>query len=311
MDLNFTEESWVAVKVGCGISITGFILNILGLIVINRVTSMRWSTRWFIFSQSLIDAIGCFIYFLHIVLIDPLGLKVYCKVFAFNWSISAVSTVNLIFITIERYFAIMKPFWFEINYTPKRTLLMIVSAWIIGFLLNPQVVVYVPIQMEYEVVCGITDLIIFYPISGSIFLLMFISTLLTMAFVYGSIIRELRLKRQVVLPISTAAPSPPSIHVKTLKVCLAVSTAYILCFLPVLVFTLLFASEIDLGTYIGMIGADFSILNYIVNPVIYTLSLKQFRTEILKCLSFSVFRISPDQSINTITADTNLKVIDV
>ncbi|XP_071953610.1 histamine H2 receptor-like [Antedon mediterranea] len=286
MASNITEESLGVVEslinIGCALSVLGFIVNIVVLLIINRVVFIRKTTRWFIFNQSLIDATGCLLFFVLSLLpfspFDCFYNRITLWFQSATFTLSTASSVNVLFISVERYFAIIKPFWFETNYTVKRTVIMMVSAWILGILCHPTMLIMLYKIITQNIQCDDDDgeekEELARKITTNIIPVVCISTILILVLIYTRIIFELvKMKNNVSNQMTS------SIHVKTLKVFIAVSTAYIVCFVPIIVFLYgdIFVSK-GIRKYVAV---DLVVLNFSLNPFIYTISLSQFRTEVI------------------------------
>lgn len=123
------------------IALLGVIGNGLVIFVLARVPSLRSFTNVLITNQSVIDFTSSIIFFFLYVTpkpklpIQPKFAVFVCKFWYSEyplWAISVSSTVNLVCLTVERYFAVIHPLKYRNRFTINRARLLCLLPWIIG-----------------------------------------------------------------------------------------------------------------------------------------------------------------------------------
>lgn len=202
-----TEETFQSVPIFTEvffsfIAALGIIGNGLVLYVFFKVRSLRINTNILIGNQSLVDFIASVCLLLNFVppeknlssleVSHPTLAELICKLWHSDysyWAFATISTTNLIFLTLERYFAVVFPHLYRKRANARITRAVCVLAWVIGALAK----VYIPIlhtidedgvcssRSNWRQVIGYTSLIT-----------TIIIPLTVMIFAYTSIIRALR-----------------------------------------------------------------------------------------------------------------------
>lgn len=196
---NFLQEIFIII-----LAIIGIFGNGLVLYVFFKVPQLRVTTNIFICNQSLIDFCASFLLVFTFVPPEPdlthLNLRshffasVLCRMWFSQylyWTIIKTSTVNLTFLTMDRYFAVVFPLSYRQTARPRLAVLFSVLAWVIGAALE----IYFPIihRVFEDGECSSRAFKSIRPLIGCVEVLTtLIIPLGLMVFVYASIIIKLR-----------------------------------------------------------------------------------------------------------------------
>lgn len=136
------------------LAIIGIVGNGLVLYIFYKVPQLRVTTNVFIGNQSLLDLCASCLRILTFVPEEPnlIGLDQKNRILAgfvcrlwfseyLYWAVTKASTVNLIFLTVERYVAVVFPLTYRRNARPRVAIILSLFAWIIGALIE----IYFPI----------------------------------------------------------------------------------------------------------------------------------------------------------------------
>ncbi|KAJ8044646.1 Rhodopsin, GQ-coupled [Holothuria leucospilota] len=144
------QEGDVLMKVFYAIfAILGVMGNGLVLFVFYKTPDLHVPTNILIGHQSLVDLVFSVILFLNFIppsidletlgvshpVLSNLTCKVWVSEFVY-WSILKVSTINLVFLTLERYFAVVHPIKFIKIMNRRIAISMCILAWILGIVLS-------------------------------------------------------------------------------------------------------------------------------------------------------------------------------
>ncbi|KAJ8043281.1 Octopamine receptor beta-2R [Holothuria leucospilota] len=187
------------------IAVLGISGNGLVLVVIAKVPDLRSITNILIGHQSFVDFISsCLllvVYFPQAINLEALSANhivlanFICKVWVDQfvyWAVIKVSTVNLVCLTLERYFAVVYPHNYRQRASKKGAALVCVAAWIIGPL--SELYFLFTFSVDEGGQCSKNELKRSgeYAIAFMVFTFTLVIPLMIMAFVYISIIRALR-----------------------------------------------------------------------------------------------------------------------
>ena len=316
----------------------GIMGNGMVICVFIRMVSLQNLINLFIINQSLIDFTSSLV-FLIVRFQQILGKAVsltpgnqldrfICKFWLSEycmWALFISSTFNLMNITLERYFAIMKPqaYRFAVGAIRKRMVLVAILTWLLGFLPDctwayvhdvtaPDVCSASWKSKNARVVAGFV-----------VFTVTFLAPLSLMVFAYFQIIRQLRRnarrvgQNELVHSVELASNSSGNRHnrpnqvlnVKSkvnrniIKTMVTVSTVYGMCWAPSAITYFLYNLELITITWDGPWDFVCEITvscNMLVNPFIYTMQYKQFQEGLKK-----VFGIAPDTDSDRDTQGTS------
>ncbi|XP_022080944.1 allatostatin-A receptor-like [Acanthaster planci] len=127
------------------IGVIGLTGNAIVVIVICKVKFMHTKTNAFICNQAVVDFLGSLFLIVTSALPvpDPLpdnsGYQIVCLFWLsefFLWACYTSSTYNLVFLTCERYVAIVYPFKYVTLYTRKSIVGMVAIVWLLGLILE-------------------------------------------------------------------------------------------------------------------------------------------------------------------------------
>lgn len=125
------------------IGILGTLGNLFVCIFVGKMKSQK--VKFLIRSQAMID-LGASI----LITIDTINTELnvepdppnipvigqlYCNLWSYQlllFGLFAASSYNLVAISIERYITVFHPFWYRINFTGKKSVLLGVAAWVLG-----------------------------------------------------------------------------------------------------------------------------------------------------------------------------------
>ncbi|KAJ8044660.1 Somatostatin receptor type 1 [Holothuria leucospilota] len=156
--ITFTEESEddggngssiIGVVVFIIIAILGIMGNGLVLFVFYKVRELHVFTNILIAHQSIVDLLSSAFLFLNFLIpgidLAPLSVHHYslanfiCKILVneyLYWTLLKVSTTNLVFITIERYLAVVHPIKYRKTASKRVAISVCVLAWILSAIIN-------------------------------------------------------------------------------------------------------------------------------------------------------------------------------
>ena len=96
-------------------------------------------------NQAVIDALACLMTLLienvNDIEMAPPGIwrEIFCKLWTSTfimWGVTSSSIYNLMFLTIERYYAILKPLAYDTEKVFKRLPFILMFAWVMGFIVS-------------------------------------------------------------------------------------------------------------------------------------------------------------------------------
>ncbi|KAK6182200.1 hypothetical protein SNE40_009932 [Patella caerulea] len=221
----------------------------------------------------------------------PFG-KFWCYfVCAANYCLIIVSMMTLCFISIDRYVAIVYPFYYPNKITKKRVICMIFYTWFQGILFSIIPVLYHWIEFDYwEVICAISwykerEQALYYVIFA--FLLCFLLPGLVLAYCYCRVLtiahqqhRRHQEQRNNINSVYNSSSTKYSTSSKAVKSLLIVVLAYFLCMTPFSC-TKLYKVSVDeekpLPNYMSLLASIMAFCSSAVNPLIYGIFRKDFR----------------------------------
>ena len=125
------------------IGIIGLLGNLIVIVVIFRFTNLaKKVTSIYIINQSLIDLVvavlillAAFIDIRFMPADDGVLAQIYCRVWltqTLQWGFIRSSTVNLMFLSIERYIAVVHPIRYKTSFTRNKVFASLVFVWLFG-----------------------------------------------------------------------------------------------------------------------------------------------------------------------------------
>ncbi|XP_071945479.1 QRFP-like peptide receptor [Antedon mediterranea] len=280
---------WFCIYIVIGIS--GILTNILVLIVFFHVktnTNDRNSiTTSLIIHQSVIDltssALFMFFYAIPEGWLIITGGTIFCKIRCTFWILAGASTVNIVFIALERYFAIVHPIKYHVRFKGKQTVYLVLPlAYIYGIVNLGHIGFIADINEHYycdyywngdviQMVCGI-----------QVFLTLMVIPTIIIIFTYGS--------RPIIHTFYRRKERFPrcynnhryAVQKNIIVTFVIVSIAYFICWFPDL--TVYLIHNVTGGEKPSMTNGNlhrFTVLlcasNMLINPFIYAAKCRQFR----------------------------------
>ncbi|XP_071848453.1 allatostatin-A receptor-like [Apostichopus japonicus] len=303
--------------------------NALVLFVFYKVTELRIFTNILIANQSVVDLATSLlllftfvppnIEFQHLHSNHSFLAHFICKVWASEfiyWAVIKISTTNLVFLTLERYFAIVYPLEYRIKAQKRTAVIVCLAAWIIG----TSTAAYFPITHYVDGDCECTKVSLSTGASVTIALLAFLSTyvfpLLIMMFVYVSIFCVLRPNKVLssLTQVTYTASSSESTATRrltrgrltrgrknVLMTMVLVCVVYAICWTPDQVLYLYhnLIKHQDWSLPLHRIAILLAASNVCINPFIYTLKYRSFQRGLKKV--FHRFSATRSDTLSTIS----------
>ncbi|KAJ8030217.1 Type-1B angiotensin II receptor [Holothuria leucospilota] len=289
-EIQKVQDNDVLMKVAFAIiAILGLIGNSLVLAVFYKGRELHVVPNILIGHQSLVDLISSFIFFLNTIhfctefkpmTIRQPFLEIFlCKIWFsdyVHWALLHVSTTNLVFVTIERYFAVVHPSKYRTKARKNISLIICISAWFVGFLIE----MYKPWIYRISKEDGMcTDALLEsgsserYAIALVSAMTFLIIPAITMAYVYGSIIWTLTSNH---FKLSKEIPKGVRDIFTTMII---VSVAYMICWTPDIILYLHhnLVTPHDWTDSVHRIALILAGSNVCVNPIIYIMKFKTFQ----------------------------------
>ena len=317
----FSTESLVWMVLDGMIGSLGICGNGLVIFVFIRTISLRNLVNLFIINQSLIDFTTSLVFLLlhlgpDIVLTPGNRLDLFvCRFWKSEyvmWALFISSSINLVNITLERYFAIMWPQQYrQSSGTIRRRIVpFAVLTWSLGFIIDSYWAVIQEIVPDWGCIPVWKSKALQGFVGVLIFFVTYLGPLSVMFFTYFQIIRQLR--RASKRTASTKSPLRTVSNVanggsqnsrlnkskslarsnakkNVIKTMLSVSTVYGICWAPIafnyLVYNL--GGPLDFtGTWYAVTKV-FAYANMCANPFIYTMQYRQFQLGLKRTFGIS------------------------
>ncbi|XP_070563423.1 galanin receptor 2b-like [Ptychodera flava] len=297
------------------IGITGVVGNIIVIVVFARIHKATptglTSTNIFIVNQSCIDLVSS-IFLLAVNLIPtgyiPHGIPgdVFCKLWVSSlypmWACFLGSTLNLVFLTFERYFAICHPIKHHASFSQRKARIMVAVVWPTCFIYE----LHWAMVQESDNKGGCTQIWFrgLDVLGVIVFVFQYVTPIIIMTFAYISILRVVRRQskihtsdvRTISHPAQGQAPNAAAgqknlskTEKNIISTLLIVAVTYTICWSPNQIIYFWF----NLGGYVNFNSIFFRYTvvsvccNMCVNPFIYAAKLKEFREECRKILGLN------------------------
>ncbi|XP_038066064.1 galanin receptor 2b-like [Patiria miniata] len=301
----------VAIRVIQTVSATlGVLGNVLVCVVIGRVRTMHTLTNAFILNQAAIDLMGSVF-----TLIEanagrpnpvPPGLagELYCRVWYskfFIWAFFAASTYSLVALTLERYLAIVFPYRYQVVFTKRKAVLVIVFVWMLGLVNSVYNLIYV--APDGKGLCVSVKVAGSQIIGAMLFLTEYAIPVAVMLYAYIHITMVLKRSANRVGPVTGEgagnhggqehqgrAGSLLRARKNVFKTLLIVFCSFVVCWTPnkIIFFMFNFGWPLDFSSSLYVFSVALVAANVFVNPVIYALKYRQFRRGIKVLLGRAV-----------------------
>ncbi|XP_041473738.1 kiSS-1 receptor-like [Lytechinus variegatus] len=271
-------------------SILGIFGNGLVLFVIARVEYLQDTTNLLIVNQSLIDGISSILLLANFVLPkpplpgkNPSLATILCGIWYSQylyWATYIASIVNLLLLTLERYFAVVYPLRYRRHVKGRLVIVCSLIPWILGLLHMSYLITLTKIK-DGTCLLFLWPNEVMQPAMGIYtFLMYFIITFTAMFWMYYRIMNTLR---------QASKPAVGSVHqVKdyrelarknAVKTMLSLSLCYATCWAPNQFTYLLYCLgvNIDLGGTFYYVTVSFAFINMWINPFVYTFQYHKFQ----------------------------------
>ena len=269
---------------------------VLFVLLMNK-NMLRSSMNILILNQSVIDGLAGVALVLYgagsIVptyeIPDDSHQVLYCYLWKSNifaWILFTNSTYNIVAITVDRYLAICKGFWYRTAYSHKRLCVVMTLVWFTGPVYYGTSVIF--IVNIAENVCQVVHHLgtMQRQIWGVFtFLIIFLLPLIVIVFTYILIVLFLREhKRSSKLPDGSRRQCN-SAYKNVLRTLLSVIIVLVVCWTPDQVYFLVTHFNSDIGissSWIYHVVVNLMFANSFMNPIVYVLRYKSFRKTMLR-----------------------------
>ncbi|KAM4796692.1 motilin receptor [Rhinophrynus dorsalis] len=295
------------------VMIIGVIGNTITILIIRRFKEMRTTTNFYLSSMAISDLI--------ILLCLPFDLYrlwktrpwifggFLCKFLHFISEGCTYSTIlHITALSIERYLAICFPLKSKVIITKSRVKFAIIFLWIFAMLSAGPFYFLVGIAQVYNSwECRFTH---YATESGLLSIMMWVTTgyfifpMFCLTVLYGFIGRKLwKSKHKIRGP---TAANREKYHKQTVRILAVVVLAFIICWLPFHIGRIAFVNTKDYQTlkfsqYFNMVAMQLFYLSASINPILYNLISKKYRTAAYKLLKT---RISEEKAYNVMRDET-------
>ncbi|XP_070572208.1 trace amine-associated receptor 1-like isoform X2 [Ptychodera flava] len=286
------------------ISLTGVVGNLLVILVIVRVKLLRTHTNFYILNQSCVDLLGSIL--LAGLYCSPsithegnlMGVAL-CKIWSSTyllWACFNASTLNLVFLTFERYMGVVHPVLHYNKFTVTKVKVMIAMVWTLPF---AWLSYWAAVNTVIDGGC--------YPlwpnesaqkaIGVMAFLVSYLIPLFVMTFTYLKIFLVLRRQTKIhhTDEEGTGSQSNNQSRIQkdiirerakrnVVKTLVIIFVTYVICWSPnqIEYFRFNMGASVDLTSVWFKITVIMAFCNVCVNPVIYSLKYQEFRDGLKK-----------------------------
>ncbi|XP_054763775.2 kiSS-1 receptor-like [Lytechinus pictus] len=271
-------------------SILGIFGNGLVLFVIARVEYLQDTTNLLIVNQSLIDGISSILLLANFVLPkpplpgkNPSLATILCGIWYSQylyWATDIATMVNLLLLTLERYFAVVYPLRYRRHVKYRLVIVCSLIPWMLGLLHNSYLITLTKIKDGTCLLFMWPNEVMQRAMGIYTFILYFIITFTAMFWMYYRIMNTLR---------QASKPALGSVHqVKdyrelarknAVKTMLSLSLCYATCWAPNQFTYLLYCLgvNIDLDGTFYYVTVSFAFINMWINPFVYTFQYHKFQ----------------------------------
>ncbi|XP_033123475.1 somatostatin receptor type 5-like [Anneissia japonica] len=285
------------------IGVLGVTGNLLVMLVIFKVQSLRNTTKILVFNQSLIDLSTSVSFSMYNLLPkiehaeDNVLHKLLCMFWTsgyFHWAFAISSSVNLILMTLHRYFAIIHPIRHYTGFTFRIARRCTLIPWVVG----------ITIELHWALVNVLDEYqhcTVHWPISGLqnvagvlVVVVIYFSVMIVNAFVYVSIALKL-LHRPAFHSGANKSDRFSGAFRSVLITFVGISTAYAVCWTlnQVLYFGFNLGFHVDMSSDLYHFSVILAFSNSYINTFVYAYGLPEFRKicrDMLRCKKPSCIR---------------------
>jgi len=291
------------------IAIIGIIGNILVCLVVLLNKPMRTPMNYLLVNLAISDMTLLVFLTVDFVFHETLD-DISCKfVTVLAWTGGYTSSLFLVAIAVERYFAVVRPHELHRRITVRKVISIVVLCWIIGLAWNSVGFSVKGFDDERKLCAGewrYSDARKAYKILS--FFAVGVVPVTIMSVLYSKVVFSLWFKANSSLSCiqNVAARS----RKKVTKIVLSVSALYALCWLPELFLYVLKAYQPDLleGTKLFPVTVALLCINSAANPMIYCFHSHRFRShlyKLMKCRTVELLRNNKNnQAITSVNSPT-------
>jgi hypothetical protein len=219
------------------------------------------------------------------------------------------SKLNLMSIAIERYVKIVHPIWHKNNFKSWMIYSAAVIPWAVGVFLSQSLTSLSTSVVDGQCLWGVAWIneSVKYGLTTSTVIITFILPLASFLFCYSSIIFVVHRQAKIVASQRVVNPLADSysnthdnrLQMNALKTMIIISVAFVICWLPCDLYTMLTLFCTDVGpmtllTYYVTLLAGF--LNICVNPFIYALKYDAVKKRLFSLMGVSCYNSEPENS---------------
>ncbi|XP_033097663.1 trace amine-associated receptor 9-like [Anneissia japonica] len=279
-DYLFTIFSMI---IGC----LGLVANAGALYVFKRMKIIsKTVTHSLLFHQCLIDFMSALLFLPFYPIPQALGIwqdqDVFCKIRTFYWILAVTSTFNMVYLTVERYYAIVLPMKHLVLFRGRTVPVALPVTYVAGFICSVHSFIVSESDAELRVCVynwnGKTTLMIGHGVF--IFIIEWMVPTAIFIVVYYKIYLTLKLHARSNTNIDMPERSTRNVN-NALNKCL-VSTVliifitYLICWTPKILLYLLSNCGVKINAHLNKITVLLLTSNLCWNPFIYTFKYKEF-----------------------------------
>ncbi|XP_022101460.1 somatostatin receptor type 2-like [Acanthaster planci] len=273
------------------LGILGLMGNAIVCLTVSKTKIFHDITHYLIVSLAMSDFLCCAFFIISILCViegHPVRVhitqgffgEIFCRLFwslHLFWSSFFASAFNLVVVTFERYFAIVHPMRYARSFTVRRGLMLAGAAWTLAYLLEIEFPIRYYVNKEGECTypglgpAWFAKLMFFKSFSVS-----FVVPLIFLVWAYYKIIKTLR--QGAVNPGVMGAEMGEASR-RVVHSLLIITTFFILLLLPSELGNVLLFFDVPVDARLGIweIFRTLTVMNSVVNPMIYAIKLKKFR----------------------------------
>ncbi|XP_038051355.1 somatostatin receptor type 2-like [Patiria miniata] len=311
------------------LGIIGLMGNTIVVLTVRKTRSFHDITHYLIVSLAMSDFLCCLFFICSILFVVegrpiqvdiPQGFfgEIFCRLFwslHLFWSAFFASAFNLVVVTFERYFAIVHPIAYARSFTKKRGLMLAVSAWALGFLLETEFLIRFYVNDSGECIFpGLGPVWFAKLMFLKSFVISFVAPLIFLVWAYYKILKTIRQAaansecQEGMMGQQRAALREASRRV--VQCLLIITTLFILLLLPSELGNVFLFFELPVDARLGFweVFRTLTVMNSVVNPVVYAIRLKKFRRA-MKATLCSCVKTQIQQEDSTDTNGIGLNTI--
>ncbi|XP_071948880.1 neuromedin-U receptor 2-like [Antedon mediterranea] len=280
------------------IGIVGIAGNITVLYIFLRIPKLVSLSTYFLRNQAIIDLLSSILFL--ILFLRPKNIfpndnvvlsNVICKLWYSEypfWALCVSSTINIVCLTIERYWAVFKPVMYRSSFTKNKAIFLCCISWIFG---PVHEIAWATAHHFENGTCVVKwDSPQIQTVVGAVvFTNHYVIPVSVMVFVYWKIIayfqhvNKRRISNASTLVVDAGVKRSQNVRKRIIKTAFLVSLAYAFCWGPNEIYYLFanFGVVTSLDGVFFKITVVFAACNMSLNPFLYALNCKCIRRKIL------------------------------